>query len=83
MNEKNLKMIDKVQFIHKENGEVLYIIKNGAIVHKPEITLDYLYFIDEAITSLINHILHTYNISNQIEYSKQLTGLLELKGEIL
>ena len=76
-------MIDKVEFIYNDDYSVAWIVKNGAIVYKPEITLDYLYFIDEAITSLISKIVNTYNISNQIEYSRQLTGLLELKGEIL
>lgn len=76
-------MTDDVTFIYNDDFTVAWIIKDGAIVHIPEITIDYVPLIDKEIKTLISEIRGTYNIEYQIELSKQITGLLELKREIL
>ena len=76
-------MTDDVTFIYNDDFTVAWIIKDGAIVHIPEITIDYVPLIDKEIKTLISEIRDTYNIEYQIELSKKITGLLELKREIL
>lgn len=76
-------MSENVTFIYNNDFTVAWIVKDGAIVHIPEITIDYVPLIDKEIKTLISEIKGTYNIEYQIELSKQITGLLELKREIL
>lgn len=76
-------MDEEVTFVYNENYTVAWIIKNKAIVHKPEITIDYVPLIDEEIDRLMFGIIDTFDIEHQIELSKQITGLLQLKREIL
>lgn len=76
-------MTDDVTFIYNKDFTIAWIVKDGAIVHIPEITIDYVPLIDKEIKTLISEINGTYNIEYQIELSKQITGLLELKREIL
>lgn len=76
-------MTDDVTFIYNNDFTVAWIVKDEAIVHIPEITIDYVPLIDKEIKTLISEIKGTYNIEYQIELSKQITGLLKLKREIL
>lgn len=74
---------EDVKFVYNEDYTVAWILKDKAIVHIPEITIDYIPLIDKEIKTLVSEIMDTYNIEYQIEISKQITGLLILKREIL
>ena len=58
-------------------------IQKALSINYPEITIDYVPLIDKEIKTLVSEIRDTYNIEYQIEISKQITGLLKLKREIL
>lgn len=76
-------MDESVTFVYHEDCSFAWIVKNGAIVHKTEITLDYLDLIDGEIENLMFNIMDTYDLEYQIECSRKLTEMLKLKQNLL
>lgn len=76
-------MNESVTFIYNEDCSFAWIVKDGAIVHKTEITLDYLDLIDGEIKNLMFNIKNTYDLEYQIECSRELTEILKLKQNLL